>query len=71
MEVIALVLGEGSALGLKSSLGRGLLPVIGASGGEGTGLLDKGDSFLDQSCLGKDVGEALGDGKGPRLGVHV
>ena len=56
-----------STLGLESSLGRGLLPVIGASGDGGMDLLAGRDSFFDQSSLGEDVGEALGDGQGSSL----
>ena len=34
-------------------------------------LLGGRDSFFDQSSLGKDVGEALGEGEGAKLGVYV
>ena len=35
------------------------------------GLLDGRDFFFDQSSLVEDVGEALGEGEGAKLGVHV
>ena len=71
LEVSALILDAGSVLGLETSLRRVLLPVIGSGGGGEAGFLGRWDSFFDQSYLGKDVGEAFGDGKGASLGVHV
>ena len=71
LEVSDLILDAGSVLGLETSLRRVLLPVIGSGGGGEAGFLGRWDSFFDQSYLGKDVGEAFGDGKGASLGVHV
>ena len=60
-----------SSLGLESTLAIGLLPVRGGEGGGGVNLLEGGQSFFDQTCLGQDIGKALGDSKGTGLGVHV